>query len=283
MFFIFFRKRSTIQDLVLRFPHLLEQIFQKLDNKSLFKCREVARSWQNIIDGRNYPWLRIVNIPRILKRRNTYLHLAARTGQIEPFKTALYEEEDKNIKNQRGETFFHLACKNGRLKIVHLLLTNLEFDISGINNHDIDLGAKTKYGNTAFYYACFKGHVDVVKILMENADVFSFYVRAKNSAGNTAFHMACKEGHANVIKILMENAAAFRLDLNMKNNDGMTAVHLAGISGNGDVFKELMTSLTTSVVVKNSDVIKLFMENVGWCQLTPHYQITNEWIYFEES
>ena len=136
----FFRQPSTIQDLVLRFPHVLEQIFQKLDNKSLFRCREVARSWQNIIDGRNYPWLRIVNIPRILKGRNTYLHLAARTGQIEPFKRALYEEENKNIKDQYGETFFHRACKYGRFNIVQLLLTDLE--LSAINNHrDVTTGA----------------------------------------------------------------------------------------------------------------------------------------------
>ena len=51
-----------MEALMLRYPHLPEQIFQKLDNESLFKSREIARSWQNIIDERNYPWLRIVNI-----------------------------------------------------------------------------------------------------------------------------------------------------------------------------------------------------------------------------
>ena len=166
-----------------RFPHVLEQIFQQLDDKSLFKCREVARSWQNFIDGRNYPWLRIVNIPTILKRKNSYLHHAARTGQIEPFKTALYEEDNKNIKNQRGQTCFHLACEYGRFDIVQLLL---DPERSAINDHGIDLNGKTKYGNTAFYYACFHGHVNVVKILMENATDLSINLSAKNSAGNTA-------------------------------------------------------------------------------------------------
>ena len=85
---------------MLRFPHLPEQIFQKLDNENLFKCREVAKSWQNLIDGRNYPWFRIVNIPSILSKGNTYLHFAAKTGQIEAYKKALEIEEDKNIKNE---------------------------------------------------------------------------------------------------------------------------------------------------------------------------------------
>ena len=111
-----------MHDLMLKFPHLPEQIFQKLDNECLLKCREVSKSWQNIIDGRNYPWLRIVNIPSILKKGITYLHLAAKTGQIVAFKDALDEEEDKNIKTKFGETSFFLACKNGRIQIVvHLL------------------------------------------------------------------------------------------------------------------------------------------------------------------
>ena len=74
---------------MLKFPHLPEKIFQKLDIKSLSKCREVSRSWVNIIDERNYSWLRVVNIPTILNRGNTYLHLAAAAGQIEALKIAL--------------------------------------------------------------------------------------------------------------------------------------------------------------------------------------------------
>ena len=101
-----------MEELMLKFPHLPEMLFQKLDNKSLFKCREVARSWENIIGGKNYPWLRIVNIPTILKERNSYLHLSAATGQIEVFNAAINQEEDKNIKNEHDETPFLLACKN---------------------------------------------------------------------------------------------------------------------------------------------------------------------------
>ena len=103
-----------------------EQIFQKLDIKGLLKCKEVSKSWQNVIDERNYPWLRIVNIPTILKNGNTYLHLAAKTGQIEAYKEALNEEEDKNIRNECDETAFNLACKNGRIEIVHLLLKSID-------------------------------------------------------------------------------------------------------------------------------------------------------------
>ena len=43
-----------------RFPHIGKQIFEKLDNKNLTKCREVCKSWQKFIGDENIPWNRIL-------------------------------------------------------------------------------------------------------------------------------------------------------------------------------------------------------------------------------
>ena len=91
-----------MQDLILRFPHLLEKMFLKLNNQSLLKCRELARSWKNIIDGRKYPWLRLMNIPTILPMGYSYLHFSAANGQIEAFKMALNEEDNTLSPTSRG-------------------------------------------------------------------------------------------------------------------------------------------------------------------------------------
>ena len=147
------------QDLMLKFPHFSEKIFPRLDNESLFKCREVTRLWQDIIDGRNYPWLRISRIPTILTQRNLYLHLAAETGQVQAFKTAFNQEVDRNIKNELGETSFHHACKNGRFSIAQLLMN----EVNGEFSHGIDINDKTKDHMTGFHWACMRGHADVVK------------------------------------------------------------------------------------------------------------------------
>ena len=95
-----------MRDLILRFPHLAEQIFEQLDNEDLAKSREVERLWQKFIDERNYPWLRIVNIPTILQGGETYMHLAAQCGQPGMFEIILDKEENKNPKNRHGETPF---------------------------------------------------------------------------------------------------------------------------------------------------------------------------------
>ena len=41
----------TMEEVILRFSHLKEQIFEKLDNPSLTKCRVVSNSWKHAIEN----------------------------------------------------------------------------------------------------------------------------------------------------------------------------------------------------------------------------------------
>jgi hypothetical protein len=127
-----------MDSIVLKFPHLFELISRKLNRESLFKSRQVARSWTYLINERNYPWLCVVNIPTVLPKSDRYLHLAAGTGQLNAFKTALSEEEDKNIKDSHGVTFFHLACFYGCFNIVVNSIESacLNIDVN-VENDDI--------------------------------------------------------------------------------------------------------------------------------------------------
>ena len=266
--------------LMLKFPHLPEQIFQKLNNESLFKCREVSSSWRNTIDGRNYPWLRIVNIPTILKRRNVYLHLSIETGQIQAFLTAYSEEQDKNIKNDYGETSFHLACKNGHLEIVQFLLKNIHSEIN-FNTRELDLNAKNYIRETAFTLACKKGQSKVVKLLIENSAAFSIDLNERDWYGKTAFMSASIHGHLDVFKIIMKNTTASSIDLKVDYESIIMAFHVASLRGHSDMVKFFQESAATyginlNMEVNNvmkafhiacfnghSEVIKIFTENAA--------------------
>ena len=112
-----------------RFPHLAQQIFNKMDNNGLAKSRAVARTWLDFIDEENnlvYPWLRIVDIPTTLSEGNTYLHLAAKHGQTVMFETILEEENGKNPKNNDDDSPLHLACQKGNLNIIKIFVENSE-------------------------------------------------------------------------------------------------------------------------------------------------------------
>ena len=41
--------KGQIEEAFLRFPHIGEQILEKLDDQSLFKCQKVSRPWQEFI------------------------------------------------------------------------------------------------------------------------------------------------------------------------------------------------------------------------------------------
>jgi len=60
---------------------------------------EKLKDYGKTIDEKNYPWLRIVNIPTILQDRNSYMHLAAQNGQTDMFEMILSEENNNNLKN----------------------------------------------------------------------------------------------------------------------------------------------------------------------------------------
>ena len=202
-----------MDNLMLRFPHLFEQTFQKLNNESLFKSREVARSWKHFINGRNYPWLCVVNIPTILQQGDSYLHLAAETGQIDAFETALSKEEDKDVKSIYGQTSFHHACKKGRLNIVEYLLENA--------NLNVDINAKDNSSWTGFIFACFKGHLNVAKVLVDRSVALGIDLNAQSGSNLTAFMWACMKGHASIVKMIMEYSfGTMGIALNMDNRFG---------------------------------------------------------------
>ena len=153
-------------EIISRFPHIAEEIFEGLDDQSLTSCRLVEKSWKNVIDGKNYPWKRIVkrrNLEQKWEYGNTYLHLASKYGHPEMFEKIFKEEIRKNPGNtSSGMTPFHFACEKGHSRIAEFILK------SSIENIFlfIDLNAKDFSGKTGYHYACESGHVKIVELLI---------------------------------------------------------------------------------------------------------------------
>ena len=120
-----------------RFCHITEQIFQQLDIKSLKNCREVKTSWERHINAKNFSWIRITNIPRLLRNRNTYLHTAANKKQLVMFRIIFDNAEIKNPKSKSGRTPLHLVCQNGDFRIAEILM-----QVSELNSKEKWKGAK---------------------------------------------------------------------------------------------------------------------------------------------
>ena len=49
-----------MEELFLRFRHLGEQFFEKLDNKDLDKCSNMTKPWNEFTSERKLPWIRMI-------------------------------------------------------------------------------------------------------------------------------------------------------------------------------------------------------------------------------
>ena len=123
-----------------RFPHLPEQIFEKLDDESVLSSRVVARSWKKFINDRDYPWIRIQNMVADL-RKNCI---------------------DDGMTPKSFATPFQLTCGNGQVYKAKLIMRNH-------TKLGIELNTQNWFGFTAFHWACVNGHSNVVEMLMKNS------------------------------------------------------------------------------------------------------------------
>ena len=201
-----------------RFQHITENIFKRLDKRSLANCSEVGKTWKNVIDSKNLSWILIIEVPSIQKYENTYPHVAAKTGQLEVFEKMMERRVDLNIKGWCDLTAFHYACESGHKK-------NAEFLMQKSVDFDIDLNAKDNYGKTAFHLVCLGGLLDIAKMLVQKSVEFNVDLNAKDDYGKTAFHFVCQEGLLDIVEMLMHNSIEFNIDLNAEENCGKTAFH----------------------------------------------------------
>ena len=55
-----------MEEIILRFPHLGESIFEQLDNESLAKSREVCDFWKNFVECQTFYNLRLMRLIKSL-------------------------------------------------------------------------------------------------------------------------------------------------------------------------------------------------------------------------
>ena len=218
-------KPTFLDEIMLRFPHLVQDVFVELDNKSLANCRKVSRAFCDFIDDEKLFWVRKIqnyvcmkkfqqhwkkvlrNVPtqdvkdifwgvqQILKynsRRKLQwspLHIAAAQGHLELCKYIMEKTNDPNPKKKNGITALHMAAYGGCRETCELLIDNLE------NKNPV-----TNKGITPFHFASKEGHFDVCELLIQNID-------DKNPAaldGCTPLHMAARHGHLEIVRLIVE-------------------------------------------------------------------------------
>ena len=181
-------KIFPIEEIFGRLPNLSENIFGRLDNRSLVSCREVSKTWQEYVDSQRVYWIRQIskcNPPQskfhgewkmildktpieILKgfakflwlepeKETSPLYAAAALGNIELFnrikeKTGLNEDS----KEDGGTTPFHVATCNNHLNLCKVIIENIEDKNPGCND-----------GLTPLHQAAIIGNLKLCELIMK--------------------------------------------------------------------------------------------------------------------
>ena len=188
-----------MEEAFLRFPHLSENIFDSLDNKSLADCKEVSKSWYFYLDMQKFLQTRIIKANKIKKVEDTI-----ETIRKIDFKRCPQKFTEVDARSIMKEV------KNGQFDLAHKMI---RFKIKKYYKCDAM--------KNAFHDAAIRGHFNVVKYIVDNSE-------DKNPADckgqrDTPLHQAAFHGHLAIVSYIMDNIE----DKSPKNCFGETPLHAA--------------------------------------------------------
>ncbi|XP_012935591.2 serine/threonine-protein phosphatase 6 regulatory ankyrin repeat subunit A, partial [Aplysia californica] len=146
----------------------------------------------------------------------TPLHHAAQTGNMEMCKWLLMHKAKPRVKDFRKGTPFHLACRQGHINIMTLLLQADSSEKKQLLHLMADADDE---GNTALHHACLDNRMQVVKTLLDwGADA-----NVLNKSHWVPLHFCALNDHKELVPELLRH----RADPETRDIHGRTPLHIA--------------------------------------------------------
>ena len=237
-----------MEQLVSRFPHIAEQIFEELDNYHFIQCKVISPTWKNFMEENKFSYIKYIKtltncskkaIKTIFPQANLEdtIRLALDVSKV-------YDELRKEFVTEPSLTLFHLAANNGHLSICQLMIDGIK------DRHPRDIN-----GSYPLHLAAENGNFSICQLIMGKNDSKFPQVDCPQNFDkvfgidfqhNTPIHMAAQNGHLNICRFITE-----RITLNHKyvyknyqeNINGNTPLHLAAESGHLDVCQYLINQV----------------------------------------
>ncbi|RID43027.1 hypothetical protein BRARA_J02865 [Brassica rapa] len=156
----------------------------------------------------------------------TALYVAAEFGHTDMVKILMKHSDSvlAGTKAKNGFDAFHIAAKNGNLKVLDVLMeANPELSFTFDSS-------KT----TALHTAASQGHGEIVCFLLDKGVDLAAIAR---SNGKTALHSAARNGHTEIVKELIGKKVGMVTRVDKK---GQTALHMAVKGQNAEIVDALM-------------------------------------------
>ena len=217
-----------MEQVLLRFPMVAQQLFEQLDTENLVNCRNVSQNWQEFIDDQKFysiqkieilskipkfDWRKIFQhinheavtefgqmVSKFFQRhseepKTSLMHFIAMDGNIKIAKNYLKSNPIiENTENGLGLTPLHYAASRGNLLLCQFIIRNIS-----------DKNPTNLRGLTPFHIAALNGHLSVCELLINNITDKNPHV--SGIFQGTPLHFAAQKGHYWICKFILEHAA----------------------------------------------------------------------------
>ena len=210
-----------MEGICLRTPHVLEQINEFLDNKSLIKCKEVSRMMCSIIEcQKSGKFVTIRVIQSYIKDpmefakdwKNVFQKLSLeRLKELSILVTDFYKAVPSRFKENWSP--MHIVADRGHLNFCKVIA---------------ELSATKSYEWPPLNFSVQAGHLEVSKFLYND-----FEDKQDGRIFGIVQHLAAKNGHLEIYKFLHENSN----EINPFMQESITPLHLAAQHGHFEVCK----------------------------------------------
>ena len=184
---------------------------------------------------------------------NTWLHRAARDGDLEMVKRLIRYGAAIDALNEEEDTPLDLACENNNIEVEEYLQKNLNL-VEGADSGDIarvkvalsdtDVFINVQGDETPLHNAAWKGHEAVVTLLLAAGALVNSWDHNKLTPLHIAMYMS---HHSTIAEQLLEAGAL----TNIPDQDGFTSLHMAVCFNNATVIP-LLLAHGADKTIKNS-------------------------------
>jgi ankyrin repeat protein len=208
-----------MEDICLRIPHILEQINESLDDKSLIKCKEGSRMMCSIVENqKSGKFLTIRAIQSYINNSKEFARdwrIVFQKLPLDSLKKICVLVKDfyksEPLRMEGNWSPLHISAEQGHLEFCEFIEK-----FSTIKSYDWP----------PLYLSVQAGHLEVSKFL---------YKEFKNKKSRRILeivqHLAAKNGHLKIYKFLHENTNY----INPFMQEGITPLHLAAQYGQWDI------------------------------------------------
>ena len=262
-----------MEEVVIRFPHLGEKIFDQLDYQNLTKCKEVSRSLRKFLEENKLLWKRMIiekysanNVefkdawklvtekvptqivkelalavekfysfcPHRLESQHSPHHIAADHGSLSLYKFIAQKTKVVSPERSNGLTGLHSAARE--LKRLKYSLALYQRQLSALQTMEMPLLNGTAHVNPDSLYGWTPLHMAAHKGHFKVFEYIAEHVSDLNvqtSDGSTPLHLAASEGHFEIVRYIV----GIVNDKNPVNAEGNTPLHETAKKGHLEIYK----------------------------------------------